>query len=281
MKLLRHGPRGRERPGLLDEQGIIRDLSGVIDDITPARLSRQSLEQIARVDTHELPVVPAESRLGVPVAGIGKIIAIGLNYRDHAAETHQRVPEEPIIFMKAITALNGPNDDVIIPRGSTKLDREAELVIVIGRLAGDVPEKNALDYVAGYSVGNDVSERAFQLEHGGQWTKGKSADTFAPLGPYLVTSGVDPGNLDIWLGVNGREQQRSNTSQMIFGPAHLVSYVSRFMTLMAGDVIYSGTPAGVGIGKSPPLFLQPGDVVTLGIDGLGTQRQRIVPAEPE
>ncbi|HEY4646718.1 MAG TPA: fumarylacetoacetate hydrolase family protein [Steroidobacteraceae bacterium] len=276
MKLLRYGLRDHERPGLLDDKGVIRDLGAVLADITPDRLSRASLEEICRLDPSAFPVVPGEPRLGVPIAGIGKIVAVGLNYRDHAAEANVPSPREPVLFMKAITALNGPNDDVIIPPGSTKLDWEVELVIVIGRIARNVAEADALDFVAGYCVGNDVSERAFQIEHGGQWTKGKSADTFAPLGPYLVSGEVDPSKLDIWLSVNGREQQRSNTSQMTFGPAQLVSYTSRFMTLMPADVIYSGTPAGVGLGKKPPVFLKRGDVMTLGIEGLGTQRQRVV-----
>ena len=187
-----------------------------------------------------------------------------------------RVPAEPILFMKATTALNGPNDDVVAPRGSTKLDPEVELVIVIGRHARGVSEREAPDCIAGYCLGNDVSERAFQIERGGQWTKGKSADTFAPLGPYLVTAGVDPANLDIWLAVNGEERQRSNTGQMIFGPAFLVSYIAQFMSLMPGDVIFTGTPSGVGLARNPPVFLQPGDVITLGVDGLGTQTQRVV-----
>lgn len=218
----------------------------------------------------------AGTRLGVPVAGIGKIVAIGLNYRDHASETKLRAPTEPILFMKATTALNGPNDDVVVPQGSTKLDPEVELVIVIGRRARNVGEDEASDFIAGYCLGNDVSERAFQIERGGQWTKGKSADTFAPLGPYLVTTGVDAANLDIWLAVNGGERQRSNTGHMIFGPARLVSYISQFMSLMPGDVIYTGTPAGVGMARNPPVFLQPGDVITLGVEGLGTQRQTVV-----
>jgi 2-keto-4-pentenoate hydratase/2-oxohepta-3-ene-1,7-dioic acid hydratase in catechol pathway len=254
----------------------MRDLSGVIPELTAEVLAAESLERIARTDASRLPVVAAGTRLGVPLAGIGKIIAVGLNYRDHAAETHMRVPAEPILFMKATSALNGPNDDVIVPRGSTKLDPEVELVVVIGRLARNVSESDAHLHIAGYCLGNDVSERAFQIERGGQWSKGKSADTFAPLGPLLVTSGLDPVDLEIWLRVNGEERQRANTSQMIFGPAHLVSYISQFMSLMPGDVIYTGTPSGVGMARNPPVFLQPGDVVTLGIDGLGTQRQKVV-----
>ncbi len=254
----------------------MRDLTGVVDDITADTLARESLERLARVDINRLPVVAADTRVGVPIAGIGKIVAVGLNYRDHAAETHLRMPTEPILFMKAVTALNGPDDDVVAPRGSTKLDPEVELVIVIGRLARGVDESEASEFIAGYCLGNDVSERAFQIEHGGQWTKGKSADTFAPLGPYVVTSGIDPANLGIWLAVNGEERQRSNTGQMIFSPARLVSYISRFMSLAPGDVIFTGTPGGVGLARKPPVFLQRGDVMTLGIDGLGTQRQRVV-----
>jgi 2-keto-4-pentenoate hydratase/2-oxohepta-3-ene-1,7-dioic acid hydratase in catechol pathway len=261
---------------LLDAQGVMRDLSGELEDLTADRLSPESLGQLARLDPARLPAVAAGTRLGVPVAGIGKIIAVGLNYRDHAAETKMRVPTEPILFMKAITALNGPNDDVVAPRGSSKLDHEVELVIVMGRQARNVSEADAPQFIAGSCLGNDVSERAFQLERGGQWTKGKSADTFAPLGPYLVTGAIDATRLDIWLEVNGEERQRSNTSQMIFGAAKLVSYISEFMSLLPGDVIYTGTPAGVGVARNPPVFLKPGDVVTLGIGGLGTQRQRIV-----
>jgi 2-keto-4-pentenoate hydratase/2-oxohepta-3-ene-1,7-dioic acid hydratase in catechol pathway len=251
----------------------MRDLSGELDDLTADRLAPESLERLARLDPARLPVVAPGTRLGVPVAGIGKIVAVGLNYREHAAETKMRVPTEPVLFMKATTALNGPNDTVIVPRGSTKLDPEVELVIVIGRRASNVSESEAHQYIAGYCLGNDVSERAFQIERGGQWSKGKSADTFAPLGPYLVTSGIDPSNLGIWLQVNGEERQRSNTSQLIFGPAKLVSYISEFMSLMPGDVIYTGTPSGVGLARDPPVFLKPGDVITLGVDGLGTQRQ--------
>jgi 2-keto-4-pentenoate hydratase/2-oxohepta-3-ene-1,7-dioic acid hydratase in catechol pathway len=270
---LRHGAHGYERPGLLDEQNVMRDLSGELDDLTADRLAPESLERLARLDPARLPVVAPGTRLGVPVAGIGKIVAVGLNYREHAAETKMRVPTEPVLFMKATTALNGPNDAVIVPRGSTKLDPEVELVIVIGRRASNVIESEAHRYIAGYCLGNDVSERAFQIERGGQWSKGKSADTFAPLGPYLVTSGIDASNLGIWLQVNGEERQRSNTSQMIFGPAKLVSYISEFMSLMPGDVIYTGTPSGVGLARDPPVFLKPGDVITLGVDGLGTQSQ--------
>jgi 2-keto-4-pentenoate hydratase/2-oxohepta-3-ene-1,7-dioic acid hydratase in catechol pathway len=261
---------------LLDDNGVFRDLGLVLDDIVPERLSPASLAELAALDPQRLPAVAGTPRLGVPIRGIGKILAVGLNYRDHAAEAGLPSPKEPVLFMKAVTALSGPNDDVVIPPGSTKLDWEVELVIVIGRIARHVSESDALDFVAGYCVGNDVSERAFQIEHGGQWTKGKSADTFAPLGPYLVCNEVDPSNLDIWLSVNDLERQRSNTSLMTFGPAALVSYISRFMTLMPADVIYSGTPAGVGLGRKPPVYLRAGDVMTLGIEGLGTQRQTVV-----
>jgi 2,4-diketo-3-deoxy-L-fuconate hydrolase len=280
MKLLRYGPRGHERPGLLDDSGVVRDLSAILEDIVPERLSAASLAELAALDARSLPAVEGTPRLGVPIRGIGKIVAVGLNYRDHAAEAGLPSPKEPVLFMKAITALNGPNDDVVMPHGSTKLDGEVELVVVIGQMARNVPETGALEYVAGYCIGNDVSERAFQIEHGGQWTKGKSADTFAPLGPYLVCGEVDPANLEIWLKVNGSDQQRSNTSQMTFGPAALVSYISRFMTLMPADVIYSGTPAGVGLGRKPPVYLRAGDVMTLGIEGLGMQRQTVVAKPP-
>jgi 2-keto-4-pentenoate hydratase/2-oxohepta-3-ene-1,7-dioic acid hydratase in catechol pathway len=278
MKLLRYGAAGAERPGILDQKGAIRDLSGSIREIDGAALGADALARLAKLDPATLPAVPGSPRLGPPVAGIGKIVAIGLNYSDHAAETNATPPKEPILFMKATTALAGPNDDLMLPRGSEKTDWEAELGVVIGRKARYVEQSAALAHVAGYCVSNDVSERAFQIERGGQWVKGKSADGFAPLGPWLVTADEvpDPQALELWLDVNGEPMQRGSTRNMIFGVAELVSYVSRFMTLMPGDVITTGTPAGVGLGKKPPRFLKPGDEVRLGIPGLGEQRQKVV-----
>ena len=277
MKLLRFGPNGYEKPGLLDSSGRIRDLSGVLDQIDSLHLAPRELKKLAQIKTESLPVVSGSPRLGVPYIGIGKFIAIGLNYADHAAESGVPVPAEPIIFMKATTCISGPNDDIVIPRNSTKTDWEVELGVVIGTKAQYVTIERALEHVAGYCVINDVSERQFQLERGSQWDKGKGCDTFGPIGPYLVTRDevADPQNLDMWLDVNGQRMQRGNTSTMVFGCAHLVSYTSQFMTLMPGDIITTGTPPGVGMGMKPPRYLQSGDVVTLGIAGLGEQRQNV------
>ena len=278
MKLLRYGPSGREKAGMLDRDGNIRDLSKVIVQIDDAMLSPRNLARLARVKPETLPIVKGTPRLGVPYAGISKFVAVGLNYSDHAAESNMPIPKEPILFMKATTCLQGPNDDVIQPRGSTKLDWEVELGIVIGTKAQYVPEAKALDYVAGYCVVNDVSERDFQLERGSQWDRGKGCDTFGPVGPFLVTTDEvpDPQALDMWLDVNGVKRQRGSTKTMVFGCANLVSYISQFMTLLPGDIITTGTPPGVGLGMKPPVYLKPGDVITLGIKGLGEQRQRVI-----
>ncbi|MBU2193491.1 MAG: fumarylacetoacetate hydrolase family protein [Alphaproteobacteria bacterium] len=275
MKLLRYGEPGRERPGMIDADGNIRDLSGHVADIAGADISPESSKKLASVDARSLPLVEGNPRLGPCVAGTGKFICIGLNYSDHAAETGATVPSEPIIFMKATSAIVGPNDDVLIPRGSEKTDWEVELAIVIGKPAKYVSESEALDYVAGYCVAHDVSERAFQAERQGQWTKGKSCDTFGPTGPWLVTKDevADPQNLKMWLTVNGKTMQDGSTKTMVYGVAHLVSYLSQFMSLLPGDIISTDTPPGVGLGMKPPMFLKDGDVVELGIEGLGTQKQ--------
>lgn len=276
MKLIRHGALGREKPGLIDADGVARDLSGVIDDIHWQTLGPAGLAQLARLKPQQLPRVPAGRRLGVPFAGISKFVGIGLNYRDHAAEAGMAVPSEPIVFMKATTCIAGPNDAIELPPGSTKTDWEVELGVVIGKTARRVSEKEALDHVAGYCVVNDVSEREWQLERGGTWDKGKGFDGFGPIGPWLVTKDEipDPQSLALWLDVNGQPRQRGHTGTMVFGVAELVSYVSRCMTLLPGDVIATGTPPGVGMGMKPaPQFLRAGDVVTLGIAGLGEQRQ--------
>ena len=279
MKLLRYGPSGREKPGMLDTAGNVRDLSGVILQIDDRTLAPKQLASLKNIKPETLPLVKGKPRLGVPYAGISKFVAVGLNYSDHAAESNMPIPAEPILFMKATTSLCGPNDDVIQPRDSTKLDWEVELGIVIGTKAQYVPEAKALDYVAGYCVVNDISERNFQLERGSQWDRGKGCDTFGPVGPYLVTTDeiTDPQTLSMWLDVNGEKRQRGSTRTMVFGCAHLVSYISRFMTLLPGDIITSGTPPGVGLGMKPPVYLKPGDVMTLGIDRLGEQRQVVVP----
>jgi 2-keto-4-pentenoate hydratase/2-oxohepta-3-ene-1,7-dioic acid hydratase in catechol pathway len=278
MKLVRYGRPGNEKPGLIDADGKLRDLSSIIDDIAPAQLSDKSLAKLSRIKPANLPAVRGNPRFGVPLSGIGKIVAIGLNYADHAAEAGLRVPTEPIIFMKAITCLNGPNDDVMLPKEVTKADWEVELGVVIGTKAQYVSERQALSHVAGYCIVNDVSERAFQTERGGTWDKGKGCDTFGPVGPWLVTRDeiTNPQRLNLWLDLNGERCQTGNTRTMIFSVAKIVSYVSRFMTLMPGDVIATGTPPGVGMGMKPPRFLEAGDEMRLGIDGLGEQHQRVV-----
>ena len=279
MKLLRHGPSGQERPGVLDAEGKIRDLSGRIDDIDGDKLSPASLKELAALDLSMLPVVEGNPRLGPPVARIGKFIAIGLNFSDHAAESGLPVPQEPIVFTKATSSITGPNDPVIIPRGSKKTDWEVELGVVIGTRASYVTKEAALDHVAGYVVVNDVSEREYQIERGGTWDKGKGCDTFGPIGPWLVTADEvgDVQNLSMWLDVNGERKQTGTTATMIFDVATLVSYISEFMTLMPGDVITTGTPPGVGMGMKPePQYLKAGDVVRLGIEKLGEQQQTFV-----
>ena len=278
MKLCRYGEPGAEKPGLIDRDGAIRDLSAVIDDINADVLSREGLRKLAALDPSTLPLVEGKPRFGTPVAHVGKMLCVGMNYADHAAETNAPVPEQPVLFMKATTAIGGANDAIVIPRGSVKTDWEVELGVIIGEVTRDVSIDDALDYVAGYAVINDVSEREFQLEHGGQWVKGKSCDTFGPIGPWLVTKDdvPNPQNLSLWLEVNGHRYQNGNTRTMVFGVAHLVSYISRYMTLMPGDVISTGTPAGVGLGLHPPTYLKPGDVIELGIEGLGQQRQDVL-----
>jgi 5-carboxymethyl-2-hydroxymuconate isomerase len=280
MKLVRYGAVGQEKPGLIDKSGQLRDLSGQVKDLAGEAFSPASLAKIAALDATSLPAVSGKPRIGSPVGGLPKFIAIGLNYTDHAAEVGMPIPAEPIIFMKANNSLCGPNDKVEKPRGSTKLDWECEIAIIIGTRAKYVSEADALNYVAGYAVCNDVSERNFQLERLGQWTKGKSHDTFGPLGPWLVTRDEIPNvqKLSMWLDVNGKRCQTGSTATMIFGCAKIVSYVSEFMTLLPGDVITTGTPPGVGSGMKPQKFLNVGDVVTLGIEGLGEQRQEIVAA---
>jgi len=275
MKLLRYGPKGMERPGLVDGDGKIRDLSGLVGDIGGATLSDEGIERLRRLDARKLPEVDPSVRLGPCVAGTGKFICIGLNYSDHAAETGAAVPSEPIIFMKATSAICGPNDPVIIPRGSQKTDWEVELAVVIGKRAKYVAEKDAFDYVAGYCVSNDVSERAFQTERQGQWTKGKSADHFGPIGPWLVTRDevADPQSMPMWLTINGVKRQDGSTKTMVYGVGFLVSYLSQFMSLQPGDIISTGTPPGVGMGMKPPTYLKAGDAIELGIEGLGQQRQ--------
>ncbi len=276
MKLFRHGAKGHEKPGILDAQGGRRDLSGIVPDIGPALLA-SGLAPLRGVDAASLPPVPAAARLAPPVAAVGKFVCIGLNYRDHAAEAKMKIPAEPIIFMEATSAIIGPNDDVVIPPTSQKSDWEVELGIIIGREARYVPQERALDHVAGVCVCNDLSERHFQTERGGQWDKGKGCDTFGPFGPYLVTldEAGDLDGLHLWLEVNGQRMQDGNTRDMIFKAAFLVHYVSQFMSLQPGDLISTGTPAGVGMGRTPPVFLKEGDQIRLGIDGLGEQRQTV------
>jgi 2,4-didehydro-3-deoxy-L-rhamnonate hydrolase len=283
MKLLRYGPVGREQPGILDAQGQIRTLSGRHPDIGPGELSAATLKSLAAIDPTTLPVVPGSPRLGLPFTGTRKFIAIGLNYSDHAAESNMAIPSEPVIFTKAVSCLQGPNDPVMIPKNSKKTDWEVELGVVIGATARYVEESAALNYVAGYVVVNDVSEREFQLERGGTWDKGKGCDTFGPVGPWLVTRDEvgDVQKLDMWLDVNGQRMQTGNTQTMIFGVAKLVSYTSQFMTLEPGDIITTGTPPGVGAGKKPqPIFLEAGDTIRLGIQKLGEQQQQVIGWQP-
>lgn len=282
MKLLRFGNPGEERPGILDANGQVRDLSAVITDLDGKALTPESLQRIAALDVKSLPLVAEPGRFGPCVANVGKFICIGLNYADHAAESGLAVPAEPVVFMKATSAITGPSDPIIKPRNSTKLDWEVELGIVIGKHTSYVTEADAPDHIAGYCVINDVSEREFQLERGGQWDKGKGCDSFGPLGPYLVTKDevVDPLSLNLWLKVNGKMFQNGSTKHMVFGPAFLVHYLSQFMSLQPGDIISTGTPPGVGLGQKPPLYLEVGDVVELGIEGMGTQKQTVVAAPP-
>jgi 2,4-didehydro-3-deoxy-L-rhamnonate hydrolase len=279
MKLVRYGNPGKEKPGLVDLEGRLRDLSSVVPDIGPAQLGSVAMARIRKTNPEKLPLVRGAPRFGCPVSQVGKFIAIGLNYADHAAESGAPIPKEPVVFMKATSCIQGPNDPVMLPRGSTKTDWEVELGVVIGTRARYVSKKDALAHVAGYSVINDVSEREYQLERGPQWDKGKGCDTFGPIGPWLVTPDEieNVQRLDMWLDLNGKRMQTGNTRTMIFDVAKLVSYVSHFMTLLPGDVITTGTPPGVGLGMKPPMFLKKGDVMALGIAGLGEQRQVVVP----
>jgi len=279
MKLVRYGNPGKEKPGMIDSDGKLRDLSAVIKDIGPDQLSDFAIAKLQKIKVEKLPLVRGKPRLGSPVSSVGKFIAIGLNYADHAAESGLAIPKEPIVFMKATTCIQGPNDPVMLPKGSVKSDWEVELGIIIGTKARYVSQKDALNFVAGYCTINDISEREYQIERGGTWDKGKGCDTFGPLGPWLVTRDEvpNPQKLGMWLDLNGQRVQTGNTKTMIFSVAKIVSYVSQFMTLMPGDVITTGTPPGVGMGMKPQLFLKKGDVMTLGIEGLGEQRQEVVP----
>ena len=279
MKLVRYGAKGKELPGIIDNDGDLRSLAGLVNEESEQFLSDKGLAELGRMNLSKLPLVPGKPRFGCPVANVSKFVAIGLNYTDHAKETNSPIPKEPIIFMKALNCLQGPNDNVMLPRGSVKTDWEVELGIVIGKKTRYVTKENALDHVAGYVLVNDVSEREFQAERGPQWDKGKGCDTFGPVGPYLVTRDEikDPQNLELWLDVNGKRMQTGNTKTMIFPVKEIISYVSEFMTLFAGDIITTGTPPGVGSGMKPQVFLRAGDVMTLGISGLGEQRQKIVP----
>ena len=282
MKLLRFGEAGVEKPGIMDTNGTIRDLSSVLTDIAGDALSDEGITRIAAIDPTTLPSVDADTRLGPCVAGTGKFICIGLNYADHAAEAGLDLPPEPVIFMKATSAICGPNDPIVIPRGSTKTDWEVELAVIIGKRAKYVTQAEAMDYIAGFAITNDVSERSFQNERAGQWTKGKSCDNFGQIGPWLVTRDeiLDPQNLSMWLTVNGQMMQNGSTKTMVYSVANVVSYLSNFMSLQPGDVISTGTPPGVGMGQNPQQYLRPGDVVELGIEGLGRQRQNVI-ADPE
>jgi 2-keto-4-pentenoate hydratase/2-oxohepta-3-ene-1,7-dioic acid hydratase in catechol pathway len=279
MKLVRYGNPGKEKPGMIDADGKLRDLSAVIKELGPDQLSDTAIAKLQKLKVEKLPLVKGKPRLGSPVSGVGKFIAIGLNYADHAAESGLPIPKEPIVFMKATTCIQGPNDPVMLPKGSVKSDWEVELGIVIGTKARYVSQKEALNFVAGYCTINDISEREYQIERGGTWDKGKGCDTFGPLGPWLVTRDEvpNPQKLGMWLDLNGQRVQTGSTKTMIFSVAKIVSYVSQFMTLMPGDVITTGTPPGVGMGMKPQLFLKKGDVMTLGIEGLGEQRQEVVP----
>lgn len=279
MKLVRYGQPGKEKPGLIDAEGKLRDLSAVIKDLTPDQLGDAALAKLRKLKTANLPLVKGTPRLGSPVGGVGKFIAIGLNYADHAAESGLPLPKEPVVFMKASSCIQGPDDPVMLPKGSLKTDWEVELGVVIGSRARYVSQKEALNFVAGYCTVNDISEREFQIERGGTWDKGKGCDTFGPLGPWLVTRDEvpNPQKLGMWLDLNGQRMQTGSTRTMVFGVAKLISYVSQFMTLLPGDVITTGTPPGVGLGHKPPLYLKKGDRMTLGIDGLGEQHQLVVP----
>ena len=278
MKLVRYGNAGEERPGMMDPEGGLRDLSRIVGDIAGAVLAPESLAELRRIEAKNLPLISGAPRIGACVGGVGKFLCIGLNYSDHAAESGMAVPAEPVVFMKATSAICGPYDDVMIPRGSEKTDWEVELGVVIGKEARYVREEDALSHVAGYCVVNDLSERAFQLEGTGQWVKGKSADTFGPIGPWLVTAEEvpDPQALSLWLEVDGHRYQNGSTARMVFGVAYLVSYLSRFMSLQPGDIISTGTPPGVGLGQKPPVYLRAGNVIRLGVEGLGEQRQTVV-----
>ena len=279
MKLVRFGAAGDEKPGVIDEHGNLRDLSLYIDDITAQNLSDEKLSELSKINFYTLPIMDKFTRLGPCVSGVGKFICIGLNYADHAKEAGMEVPPEPVIFMKATSAICGPTDPILLPRGSVKTDWEVELAVVIGRKAKYVELEDAMSYVAGYAASNDISERTYQLEGSGHWTKGKSCDSFGPLGPYLVTKDEisDPQNLSMWLSVNGQKMQDGSTSTMVYGVAFLVHYISQFMSLMPGDIISTGTPPGVGLGMTPPVYLKPGDIVTLGVEGLGEHNQTVIP----
>jgi 2,4-diketo-3-deoxy-L-fuconate hydrolase len=278
MKLVRFGPAGREKPGIIDKNGKLRNLSKIVSDITPETLAAGAINKIKKAKIEKLPTVSGKPRLGSPIGNVRNFVAVGLNYADHAAEAGQPIPAEPILFSKAPNCIVGPNDNVMIPRGSTKLDWEIEIAIVIGKRARYVEQKDAAKHIAGYCVCNDISERAFQLERSGQWMKGKCAETFGPLGPWLVTTDEikNPQNLAMYLDINGKRRQTGNTKTMIFSCAYIVSYISQFMVLDPGDVITTGTPPGVGLGMKPPVYLKAGDVMTLGIQGLGDQKQKVV-----
>lgn len=278
MKLVRFGAAGDEKPGVIDKHGNLRDLSAYIEDITAQNLSDEKLSELSKINLNTLPIMDKSTRLGACVSGVGKFICIGLNYADHAKEAGMEVPPEPVIFMKATSAICGPTDPILLPRGSVKTDWEVELAVVIGKKAKYVELEDAMSYVAGYAASNDISERTYQLEGSGHWTKGKSCDSFGPLGPYLVTKDEipDPQNLSMWLSVNGQKMQDGSTSTMVYGVAFLVHYISQFMSLMPGDIISTGTPPGVGLGMTPPIYLKPGDIVTLGVEGLGEHNQTVI-----